>query len=178
MFANRFLFILTVFFVLQSGAAWAQGHRPNKLTSAQAKVGDDAVVRTLVTAATGFDISHLRGKAVLVVNWSTDCVVCLDYMNELRRNLEGWKGKPFVIVALNRDKDRQDYLTYSKFAETILGENPQCINVFHQDLAVDNLFRQGKLPLNFVIDPKGIVRQIHEGRVPIQSWDDIAELIP
>jgi peroxiredoxin len=52
------------------------------------------------------DLAQLKGKVVLLFFWSTDCAVCLDKLPELRRNLEGWRGKDFVIVAVSQDRSR------------------------------------------------------------------------
>ena len=55
------------------------------------------------SAGESVDLARWRGQVVLVYLWSTDCPVCLDRLPELRRNLAGWKGRPFVVIAVNQD---------------------------------------------------------------------------
>jgi thiol-disulfide isomerase/thioredoxin len=49
------------------------------------------------------DLAAYKGKVVLLFFWSTECAVCLDQLPEMRRNLKGWRGKDFLIIAVNQD---------------------------------------------------------------------------
>ena len=125
------------------------------------------------------DLKALHGKVVLVFFWSTDCPVCLDKMPEFRRNLEGWRGKDFVIVAVNQDRSMDDLKRYEQVLDTFRPREPQIKMVWRSDPAHrDNL---GALPLNaptsLLLDRQGaVVRQVR-GRIAPELWNDIAELV-
>lgn len=126
------------------------------------------------------DSPSLRGKVVLLMFWSTECPVCLEKMRELRHNLEGWKGQPFVAVGLNDDVDRGKWLAY----ESIVGQT------LAGDVAVRSVWlreAQGNLPvpgpqarhrpMAWLISPDGRVVNTYDGRIPPEAWDDIADLV-
>lgn len=160
--------IITGFILLQSllnNTAWAQQTaKPAVQANAESPVA--------------FDLAGQSGKTVLIFHWRTNCSVCLDKMDELRKNILGWRSKPFVVLAVNHDKSRQDYLNYLKISKTIHGENPQLIHIFSKDLSIDNLYANSALPTSFVLDDKQQLRHTYMGRIPAQAWDDIADLLP
>lgn len=160
--------IITVFVLacgLASGALWAQPiAKPTVVTSAESPVV--------------FDLARQTGKTVLIFHWRTNCSVCLDKMEELRNNILGWKNKPFVVLAVNHDKSRQDYQNYIKISRTIHGDNPQLVHIYSKDLSLDNLYNNSALPTSFVIDDKQTLRHTYMGRIPPEAWDNIAELLP
>jgi peroxiredoxin len=125
------------------------------------------------------DLAQLRGKVVLVFFWSTDCPVCLDKLPELRRNLEGWRGKDFVIVAVSQDRSMADLKAYEQVLERVAPVNAQMKIVWRRDGAHRDSF--GELPANIpttiVLDRRGAVVKSIRGRVPPDLWDDIAELV-
>jgi peroxiredoxin len=116
---------------------------------------------------------------VLLFFWSTDCPVCLDKLPELRRNLEGWRGKDFVIVAVSQDRSAADLKAYEQVLDRVAPPNPQMKIVWRRDAAHRDGF--GELPLNVpttvVIDRQGQVVKQLRGRMPAELWDDIAELV-
>ena len=135
------------------------------------------VGRTMQPAAV--DLQALRGKVVLVFFWSTDCPVCLDKLPELRRNLEGWRGKDFEILAVSQDRRLADLAAYEKVLDQVVPPSPQMKIVWRRDSAHRDSF--GDLPVNVpttvVIDRSGkVVKQV-QGRVPAELWDDVAELV-
>jgi peroxiredoxin len=160
--------IITGFILLQNlmnEAAWAQQtSKPTVQASAESPVA--------------FDLANQTGKTVLIFHWRTTCAVCLDKMDELRKNITGWKNKPFVVLAVNHDKSRQEYLNYLKITRTIHGDNPQLVHIYSKDLVTDNLYANTTLPISFAIDDKQVLRHTYIGRIPAQAWDDIADLLP
>lgn len=125
------------------------------------------------------DLLHLRGQVVLVFFWSTHCPVCLDKLPELRRNLEGWRGKEFVIVAVSQDRSLEDLRNYEALLNRTVAPNPQMKIVWRNDPAHRDGF--GAMPTNspssFILDRTGKVAKQHRGRMPPELWDDIAELV-
>jgi cytochrome oxidase Cu insertion factor (SCO1/SenC/PrrC family) len=124
-------------------------------------------------------LESLRGSVVLVFAWSTRCPVCLDKLPELRRNLDGWQGKPFVIVALNQDRNIDDMLGYQRLLEQTAPPRPQMKHLWRGAAAHRDNF--GELPVNMptmlIIDKEGALSKQLRGRVPAELWDDIAELV-
>jgi peroxiredoxin len=125
------------------------------------------------------DLAQLKGKVVLLFFWSTDCAVCLDKLPELRRNLDGWRGKDFVIVAVSQDRSMADLKAYEQVLDKVAPPNAQMKIVWRGDAAHRDNF--GELPLKtpttIVIDRDGKVAKNIRGRVPAELWDDIAELV-
>jgi len=125
------------------------------------------------------DLAKLRGKVVLVFFWSTDCAVCLDKLPELRRNLEGWRGKDFVIVAVSQDRSMADLKAYEQVLDKVAPPNAQMQIVWRRDPAHRDGFGElpVKTPTTFVIDREGKIAKQVRGRVAPELWDDIAELV-
>jgi peroxiredoxin len=145
--------------------------------SAQAERGK-VIIRTSAESNYDFDIASTKGKVVLVFHWSTNCPVCLDKMAELRRNIGGWQSKPFVVVAINHDKNRKDYQDYLRIHKSVNGASDQFIHVFSKDLTVNNLYKNERLPSSFLLDNQQILKKTYIGRIPAEAWDDIADLLP
>lgn len=135
------------------------------------------VGKTMQPAAV--DLAQLKGKVVLLFFWSTDCAVCLDKLPELRRNLEGWRGKDFVIVAVSQDRSMADLKAYEQVLDKVAPANPQMKIVWRRDVSHRDSFGDlpVKTPTTIVIDREGKVAKTLRGRVPAELWDDIAELV-
>lgn len=149
-----------------------------KVVATPAKLGDAALLRSDLAQLQSVDMARLKGKVVMAYYWSTKCSVCLEKMHELRSNVTGWKGKPFVIVAINRDEKRQDFEDYLAIAKQLNVPSAQLMFIHAQDLAVDNLSRAGHLPLSFIMDTGGILQHMHSGRIPPEVWDQVSDLMP
>jgi peroxiredoxin len=160
---------LTVAFGLLAGAAQVNAMTPNV---------EKIQIRTTSESPTWFDLASQSGKTVLVFHWSTTCPVCLDKFNELRSNLVGWRTKPFVVLMINHDRSRQDFLEYVRVTRTINGDSPQLMHVYHKDMAQDSLYKGSALPTSYVIDEKQVLRHTYLGRIPSDAWNDIADLLP
>lgn len=124
-------------------------------------------------------LKGLRGSVVLVFVWSARCPVCLDKLPELRRNLEGWLGKPFVILAVNQDRMVDDMRSYERLLEQMAPTRSQLKHLWrgapeHQD-------NFGELPMNMpttmIFDKQGALSKTIRGRVSPELWDDVAELV-
>ncbi len=145
-----------------------------------ATVGKPVSLRGPTTSKQPFDLDKLRGKVALLFFWSTDCPVCLSKLPELRRNLSGWRGKDFVIVAVNQDRKLSDLMAYEQvLRRAVPGDaelNRQMQMLWRKDAAYrDNL---GHFPVRVsttvVVGRDGKVITSVQGRVPNEVWDDIA----
>jgi thiol-disulfide isomerase/thioredoxin len=117
-----------------------------------------------------FDPSALRGKVVMLFYWSTRCAVCRSHLPELRANMVGWRGKPFVLVTINVDNDPAEWRAYERIAAQTQSARPLVLWSPGQVTA--------KLPLTLVLDTNGKVFARHEGRIAPEAWDSVAEILP
>lgn len=125
------------------------------------------------------DLSALRGRVVMLFFWTTQCPVCLDKLPELRRNLAGWTGQPFVIVAVNHDADRATHDRYAQLRQQLLAPNAQWIDLWrgdpgHRD---DVGALPAQAPVTLLLDREGRVRLRLVGRIAPDLWDDVAALV-
>lgn len=145
---------------------------------AQAQDAPAALVGRSSQGAT-VDLSQLRGKVVLVVFWSTDCAVCLDLLPELRRNLSGWRGRPFEVLAVSQDRTLAALKTYELALDRVGAADPQMRIVWRRDPAHRDTF--GEQPLNtataVLVDRAGRWVKTVRGRWSPALWDEIAELV-
>ena len=86
-----------------------------------------------------FDIASLKGKAVLVHYWTTDCEVCLQEVEKLKA-VQSKFGKQLAIVGVSLDSDAQ------KVAATANREGMKWPHV------VDSAGRRGALSTNYGIE--------------------------
>ncbi|RVT50933.1 peroxiredoxin family protein [Rubrivivax albus] len=125
------------------------------------------------------DLPSLRGQVVMLFFWSTACPVCLDKLPELRRNLAGWTGQPFVVVAVNHDAERADYDRHARLRQQFLPPNPQWIDLWrgapgHRD---DLGPLPTQAPVTVLLDRQGRVRLRVVGRIAPYLWDEVAALV-
>lgn len=161
----RMLWGLCLAFVL-AGAALAQP-RP----------APDFAATTLAGAPV--TLQSLRGKVVLVLVWSTRCPVCLDKMPELRRNLAGWRGRDFVVLALSQDAAEADLRAYAQALAASGSTSPQLLLAWrrapgHRDNLGDV---SPQMPATFVIDRQGRLLREARGRWDPELWNEIAEVV-
>lgn len=125
------------------------------------------------------DLQQLRGKVVLLFLWSTECPVCLDKMPEFRRNLQGWHGKDFVIVAVNQDRTADDLRRYEQVLDTMMPHDAQMKIVWRRDPAHHDSLGEApqRLPTTLILDRQGKVVRSVQGRIPPELWNDIADLV-
>jgi len=125
------------------------------------------------------DLADDKGKVVLLFFWSTECAVCLDQLPEMRRNLDGWRGQDFLIIAVNQDRAVADLSAYERVLDRIAPPNPQMKIVWRRDAAYRDSFGDlpQKSPTTLIIDRKGALVKRVSGRAAPEVWDDVAELV-
>lgn len=126
-----------------------------------------------------FDLAARRGRVVMVVVWRTDCAVCLNKMPELRANALGWKGKAFDLVTLSVDPKRADADTYDRARRTVASGAGPVWSFWQGDVRWPAAWAAGaRLPVTLIFDAEGKLKARHEGRVPPDVWDEVADLLP
>lgn len=160
-FINKFAALLAACAMGLGSSAFAQ-------VSAQTSVPLLAQATTLEGA--GFDPASLKGKVVMLFYWSTRCAVCRSHLPELRANMVGWRGKPFVLVTINVDSDASEWRAYEHIVTQTQSARP--VVLWSPGLVA------AKLPLTLVLDVNGKVFARHEGRIAPEAWDSVAEILP
>lgn len=163
------LFLATHFLCVNATAQTTKGPLPAPISPA---------LRTAPESPHSFDLDAMKGRVVLLFHWRTDCPVCLDKMNELRSNVIGWRNKPFTVVAINHDKNRENFQNYLQITTAVDGANAQLIYLYTKDVAMDSLYQNERLPASYIIDAHKVLKRSYIGRIPTEAWDDIAELLP
>lgn len=145
-------------------------------TSAQTAPVKSTVLNLRAFANDGveFTPSRIQGKVAVVFYWSTACAVCRDSLPELRKNLFGWREKPFALVTVNVDKSAREWLDYELIQGKIQAPPKNLISVrLDEGETVPT-----KLPLTLLVDAKGKVISRIEGRLAPEVWDGVADLLP
>ena len=126
-----------------------------------------------------FSLAQQRGRVVMVVLWRTDCAVCLSKMPELRANALGWKGKPFDLVTVSLDARSADTEHYDRTRRQVAAAAGPVWSFWQGQVQMSEDWRRpSRLPVTLVIDREGRVAARHEGRVPVDVWDSVADLLP
>jgi cytochrome c biogenesis protein CcmG/thiol:disulfide interchange protein DsbE len=126
-----------------------------------------------------YELAERRGRVVMVVLWRTDCAVCLSKLPELRTNAQGWKAAPFDLVLVNLDTSPADAQSYDRARRTVTRGEPMVFSFWHGSTQLPAAWRgQGRLPRTLVIDREGLINTSHEGRVPPEVWNQVADLLP
>ena len=137
---------------------------------AQTSATPPLLTQAITLEGANFDQSALKGKVVMLFYWSTRCAVCRSHLPELRANMLGWRGKPFVLVTINVDSNASEWRAYENLVTQTQSARPVVLWSPGQVAA--------KLPLTLVLDTSGKVFARHEGRIAPEAWDAVAEILP
>jgi thiol-disulfide isomerase/thioredoxin len=169
-------------------AAYAQkqgGAAPAPATAAKAAEPPEVVTPTIsgnTLEKKPFRLAALKGKVVLVMFWSTDCAVCRDKMPELRENVQGWADKPFEVVLVSVDRNMRDVDGYNAIINKSVPLKQRFTQLWTGDASYkDNLssatLSRIQLPMALLIDKDGKVVERFTGRIPVDVWDKISDLL-
>ena len=128
-----------------------------------------------------YDLQARRGRVVMVVLWRSDCAVCLSKLSELRLNAQGWKAQTFDLLLVNLDGGPADAGTYDRARRQIdSGDGERgIVGFWHGDTRLPAAWRSGeRLPRTFIVDREGRIAYSHEGRIPPEVWNQVADLLP
>ncbi len=126
-----------------------------------------------------YELASRRGRVVMVLLWRSDCAVCLSKLPELRANTQGWKSAPFDLVLVNLDATSTDAQAYDRARRQIAADESGVFSFWHGDTRLPPAWRSGeKLPRTMVIDRAGRLAYTHEGRIPPEVWNQVADLLP
>lgn len=103
-------------------------------------------------------LSSLRGKVVLLDFWASWCAPCQEELPLLDDMAVRLKDKDIEIVGLSIDESKADAEKFLKRKSSwalTLGHDPE--------QSVADQFKPPKMPTSYVIDRKGVVRQMNAG---------------
>jgi thiol-disulfide isomerase/thioredoxin len=161
---------------------WPQAALAQKQTAAAPAEMIAPVITGNTLEKKPFRLAALKGKVVLVMFWSTDCAVCRDKMPELRENVQGWADKPFDMVLVSVDRNMRDVDSYNAIINQSVPLKQRFTQLWTGDASYkDNLgsaaLLRTQLPMALLIDKDGKVVERFTGRIPVDVWDKIADLL-
>jgi thiol-disulfide isomerase/thioredoxin len=174
---------------LLSASVWLPRSAYAQKQTAPSEAAVSAPNTTAVPSITGttlqkkaFNLAALKGKVVLVMFWSTDCAVCRDKMPELRENVQGWADKPFELVLVSVDRNMADVDSYNAIINKSVPLKQRFTQLWTGDAGYkDNLdtanLTRTQLPAALLIDKQGKLVERFNGRIPVEVWDKISDLL-
>lgn len=129
-------------------------------------------------AAPGFELPGIggspvrldafRGKYVLLNFWATWCPPCRAETPELQQFYETNAADGWVVIGINQQESPEQA---SGFLEKFGVTYPQALDL---DGEVSNGYRVGRgLPVTILVDPEGVVREIHPGRITMEQLEQL-----
>jgi thiol-disulfide isomerase/thioredoxin len=153
---KRFLFLLSVFFLLV-GAAPKIGET---IPAFSRKNAQDKEV----------SLSSLKGKVVLLDFWATYCKPCKAELPILDAWQQKYQKKGLSVLSINVDPETKDALEF-------LRQNPVKFEVlFDPDDTLRETFGNPELPTLFLLDRQGKLRVLHKGALAEDDKDFINSL--
>jgi thiol-disulfide isomerase/thioredoxin len=101
-----------------------------------------------------FSLKEYRGKVILINFWATWCPPCRREMPSMERLNQNFKGKDFVVLALNQMEDVDQVFAYTGALEV----DPTFTILFDKDSAVSRAYAVQGLPTTYLIDKNGNIR--------------------
>jgi peroxiredoxin len=114
-------------------------------------------------------LSDLRGKIVLLNFWATWCKPCKEEMPAMQASYDKLRGQGFVVLAVNELEDTD------RVIEHIRTHGHTFPVVMDHDNVVANRYGVVGLPVSFLVDRQGIVREQIFGS--LLTEERIAELV-
>jgi peroxiredoxin len=99
-------------------------------------------------------LKDYRGKVILINFWATWCPPCRREMPSMERLHQYFKGKDFIVLAVNQMESVDQVFAYTGELEV----DPTFTILFDKDSAVSRAYSVLGLPTTYLIDKKGNMR--------------------
>lgn len=97
------------------------------------------------------DLAQLKGKVVLINFWATWCPPCRREMPSMERLSQAFKGKPFVVLAVNVGEDADTIEAFTSQLDTT-PTFPILLDTRSQGMRA---WKVAGLPTTFLVDQQG-----------------------
>ncbi|HMI67839.1 MAG TPA: TlpA disulfide reductase family protein [Cyclobacteriaceae bacterium] len=125
-----------------------------------------------------FDLTDYRGKILLINIWGLRCPPCYEEIMELNLLGEAYKKEDVIIISLLADS-RSDVLKkvksfgiFYKFYEPQAGNENIGFEIIPDAQQIISKFDVEGVPMNFVVNQKGIVKGFSNGYRRLYSFDN------
>jgi thiol-disulfide isomerase/thioredoxin len=137
----------------------------------------DFRVRTLAGAS--LESEDLRGKVSVVTFWASWCGVCEGELGDLDELDDRYVDDPNVqFVAVNREGGNVPMDLARRRAQGFVAAHELGLPVVMDDGTMSRSFRVSAIPHTVLLDRRGTLRHVHQGRVSASTIaDEIADLL-
>jgi len=118
---------------------------------------------TVDTDGNDAKLADFKGKVVVLDFWYRGCGWCMYAMPQIKQIAADFKGKPVAVLGMNTDADQKD----AKFVIDAQQLNYPTLKA----AGLPEKFGVQGYPTLIIIDPAGVVRQIHMGYSPTLRQD-------
>lgn len=108
-------------------------------------------------------LKEYRGKVVVLDFWYRTCGWCVKAMPEMNTLVERFKGRPVVVLGMNIDAKEED----AKFVVDAMALKYETLRAE----SVPEKYSIRGFPTVVIVDPEGVVRDIHAGYSPTLGAD-------
>jgi len=115
-------------------------------------------------------LTHFRGKPVLINFWATWCAPCLLEMPNIQKYYEKYPGQ-FEVLAVNAGETER---TVQRFVDD-LGVNFKIL--LDPDGKIQELYRIKGYPTTYIVDKDGIIRFQHIGLLSEKQIEEYLEAV-
>ena len=106
------------------------------------------------SAAKKYSLKDYRGKVIMLNFWATWCPPCRREIPSMERLYEKYKGKDFVVLALNQMEGEDQVFAFTGD----IGVDLTFPILFDKESSVSRTYGVQGLPTTYIIDKKGNLR--------------------
>ncbi len=103
-------------------------------------------------------LSSHRGKVVVIVFWSTNCIPCMKMLPHERELIKKYERQQFALLGVNVDTDRERACEVMKQHDIFW---PNWWDGDESQRTISKRWALSVLPTVYVLDAKGIIRHKH-----------------
>ena len=108
-------------------------------------------------------LSDFRGKVVVMDFWYRGCGWCMFATPQVKQLAEDFKGQPVAVLGMNTDEDEKD----ARFVIDAMGMTYPTVKA----AGIPDKYGVEGFPTMIVIDPQGVIREVHTGYSPTLRED-------